>query len=194
MHDPLTVVVEIPRPWPRRSAWKTGVALKQGIRWDFRGAYWTVAGRGLYWPGMITVWHRDPSGHDDVTCRGKRWKLHLHHWRIQIRPLQLLRRRLLTRCAWCQGRDRKGDPVNVSHSWHGSRGPWWRGEAGLFHGDCSAIERAHAACTCEHPVLANSDCGRCARCLHYRPFGVSDKRLVRMRELARVPHGERSAA
>lgn len=192
MRDPMTVAFEIRRPWPRRDEWKAAVAAKQDVRWEIGGVFWVLAGRGLYWPSFITVWHRDPSGYDHTTCGHRRWTLHVHHWRIQVRPLQTLRRRLLTRCAWCQGRDRKGDPVNVSHSWDRESGHWWRGERGLFHRECSSIERAHASCVCEHPVLIDSNHGRCARCMHYRVCGISAEQLTRMRELARIPHGERS--
>jgi hypothetical protein len=192
MHDPLTMVLMIRRPWPRRDPDETRYATRDGIRWRRTGGLWVVAGKGLYWPSVGALWHRDPSGYDDTTCRGKRWRLHVHHWRLQVQPLQALRRRLLTRCVWCQGRDRKGDPVNVSHSWDRARGHWWQGETGLFHHDCSSIERAHASCACEHPVLVNKDYGRCARCMHFRPFGVTPERLAQVRELARIPHGERS--
>lgn len=191
MHDPLTVAFEIPRPWPRVDSWRTEQAAKQGIRWRVGRPFWVVAGRGLYWPDLVTVRHRDPSGYDDVTCRGKRWRWHVHHFRPQIHPLQHLRRRLLTRCSWCRGRDVKGDPVNVSHQWDGPHAPWWQGERGLFHHDCSAIERAHATCTCEQPVLEHGDYGHCARCDRFRPFGMTAEEIARVRELSAIPHGGR---
>lgn len=191
MHDPLTVAIEIRRPWPRRDTWKTGHADRTGTRWEIGGAFWVLAGRGLYWPSLITVWHRDPSGYDDTTCRAKRWQWHIHHWKIQVRPLQELRRRLLTRCAWCRGRHCKGDSVNVSHSWDGPRAKWWQGERGLYHRDCSAIEQAHATCVCEQPVLDHDGYGQCARCSRYRAIGTTDERLARARELSAIPVGER---
>lgn len=191
MHDPLTVAFELRRPWPKTDTWQTKQAAQTGTRWKIGGAFWVLAGHGLYFPGLITVWHRDPSGYDDVTCRAKRWELHVHHWRIQVRPLQELRRRLLTRCAWCNGRHRKGDGVNVSHSWDRPRGHWWQGEPGLFHADCSSIERAHATCTCDRPVLEHDDYGHCARCTRYRAFGAAPEHLARARELAAIPHGAR---
>lgn len=191
MHDPLTVAFEIRSPWPKRDAWKTERAVRTGTRWEIGGAFWTIAGYGLYFPSLITVWHRDPSGYDDTTCRAQRWRLHIHHWRIQILPLQQMRRRLLTRCAWCNGRSAKADQVNVSHSWDGPRGRWWQGEPGLFHRDCSAIKTAHATCVCERPVLDHDTYGHCARCTRHRAFGATPERLALARELAAIPHGAR---
>ncbi|WP_405888815.1 hypothetical protein OG762_36660 [Streptomyces sp. NBC_01136] len=191
MHDPLTVAFEIRRPWPKPDKWKTEHSARTGTRWQFNGAFWVVAGRGLYFPGLITVWHRDPSGYDDTTCRSERWRLHVHHWKIQIRPLQELRRRLLTRCSWCNGRHRKGDPVNVSHSWDGPRSRWWQGEPGLFHADCSSIKHAHATCVCDVPVLEHDNYGRCAVCDRFRPFGFTDANLARARDLHSIPTGGR---
>lgn len=141
MHDPLTVAFEIRRPWPSPDSYRTKQAARTGERWRVGGPFWVLAGRGLYWPALITVWHRDPSGYDDTTCRRTRWRLHVHHWRIQVPPLQQLRRRLLTRCARCGGRSVKGNPVNISHQWDGPRGRWWQGEPGLFHHGCSATQR-----------------------------------------------------
>ena len=193
MHDPMTVAFEIRSPWPKTDPWRTGQAARTGTRWKTGGAFWVLAGRGLYFPPLITVWHRDPSGYDHITCTRSSWRLHVHHWRIQIRPMQELRRRLLTRCAWCRGRHTKADPINHSHSWDGPRGRWWHGEPGLFHGDCSAIKRAHAVCTCEQPVLDSDSYGRCARCDRFRPFGITADGLARTRELSAIPHGCRRA-
>ena len=153
MHDPLAVAFEIRRPWPKHDTYSTEQAVRAGTRWKTGGAVWVLAGHGLYFPCLITVWHRDPSGYDHTTCRAKRWRLHIHHWKIQIPPLQQLRRGLLTRCTWCRGRSRKGDQVNHSHQWDKTRGRWWQGEPDLYHHDCSAIKTAHVTCTCEHPVL-----------------------------------------
>lgn len=195
MHDPLTVAFEIRRPWPQAADWRTEQAARTGTRWQFGSPYWVLAGRGLYFPGLITVWHRDPSGYDSTTCPmypGRAWRFHIHHWRLQVHPLQALRRRLLTRCAWCHGRHRKGDPVCVSHSWDGPRGHWWQGEPGLFHADCSAIKEAHATCVCVRPVLAHDIYGTCARCGLFRPFGFTDAELARARERAAIPPGHRT--
>ncbi len=91
MHDPLIVAFEIRRPWPKRNSWKTELAEQTGKRWEHRGAFTIAAGRGFYWPTFITVWHHDPSGYDTITCpigRNDRWRFHVHHWRIQVAPLQ----------------------------------------------------------------------------------------------------------
>jgi hypothetical protein len=191
MHDPMTVAFEIRRPWPKLDDWETKQAARTGTRWKASGAYWVLAGRGLYFPCFVTIWHRDPSGYDDTTCRGARWQLHVHHWKIQISPLQELRRRLLTRCTWCNGRSAKGDPVNHSHQWDRARGKWWQGERGLFHSDCSAIKSAHATCVCDAPAPEYGDHGRCTVCGRFRPFGVTEERLAIARDLQTIPHGAR---
>lgn len=137
MHDPFTIAFELRRPWPRIEAHRTRRAAEQGIRWRLSDPYPVLAGRGLYWPALVTVWHRDPSGYDATTCPyGGHWRLHVHHWRLQVPPLQHLRRRLLTRCAVCGGRSVKGRAVNVSTQWDGPTGHWWQGEPGLTHSDC----------------------------------------------------------
>lgn len=189
MHDPLVVAFEIKRPWPRSYKART------------------VNGEELpahrYWPALVTVWHREPGGHDSgEVCRHYRrdgdrvtvtpgWRFHVHHWKIQVPPLQKLRRRLLTRCTWCGGRSTKGDAVDVSKQWDGSRGRWWRGEPGLYHGNCSAIASAHAACLCESPVLEHDGWGQCARCGKQRAHGRTEENLAVMRKLAEIPAGAR---
>lgn len=167
-------------------------------------AFWRLNGRDYYFPSLITVWHREPGGRDGLTVCSKpvqrrdgtwrctrSWRWHIHHWKLQFRTYQRLRRRLLTRCAWCGGRDRKGDAVNISHSWDGPRARWWQGEKGLFHRDCSSIERAHSTCVCTRPVLDHDIYGQCARCDRFRPFGFTDANLARARELAAIPVGGR---
>ena len=180
-------------PWYRPSSWTP---------------FWTVAGRGFYWPSLVTVWHREPRGHDsgevcrhwrtDATGERRRysnaWRFHVHHWKIQVRPLQDLRRWALTRCAWCGGRDRKDDPVNISHSWDGPRERWWRGEPGLYHRDCSSVSSAHRACTCEDPLLPYDRWGTCTRCGRFRAFGRKPPYVETDRLLATIPVGHRDPA
>ncbi|WP_431977627.1 hypothetical protein [Micromonospora haikouensis] len=244
MHDPMVVAFTIRRPFPQRSTSHDAKPGKP--RWSIRhhhtcgsscgadrakheasnpfpwwrpGSYstfWTIAGRGWYWPSLITIWHVEPGGRDSgevckhytrtrtadgtYTTRIQRgWRWHVHHWRIQVIPLQQLRRRLLTRCAWCGSRSGKGDTVNVSNSGSSQRAPWWRGERGLYHRDCSAIARAHHMCLCHAPLCDDTDStgrpyGYCARCAHRRPFQASDPLIERMRLLAAIPAGRRDAA
>jgi hypothetical protein len=221
MHDPMVVAFTIRRPWPCRDRshdarpgkprwhmryqWATWWTLWKPGTWT---VFWVLAGRGWYWPSLITIWHVEPRGHDSgEVCKHYRrdlrpdgtwsstvlheWRWHVHHWRIQVHPLQALRRWALTRCAWCGGRQGKRDPVDVSHSWDGPRGHWWQGEPGLYHHDCSSIAGAHAQCLCADPVLEHSGYGGCARCGKTREFGVSDFFLEQRRILASVPAGQR---
>lgn len=205
MHDPLAVAFEIRRPWPRREKHAA-----TGRRWDIAwGPFWTLAGRRYYWPTLITVWHREPGGHDsgEVCTHHSRvqkpdgtwcyrfhraWRFHVHHWKVQIRPLQDLRRWALTRCAWCGGPSRKRDRVNISHQWDGPRGRWWQGEPGLFHRDCSSVEGAHRKCLCEHPLLSSEGFGQCAFCGRFRAWGSVPDDADRM--LAALPKGSRIPA
>jgi hypothetical protein len=72
---------------------------------------------------MRRPWYRHP-------------KWHLRHWEIQWHFGQTLRRYLLTRCARCGKRFRWGYSP-VSHQWERPHEPWWCGESGLFHHECS---------------------------------------------------------
>ncbi|MBP2583035.1 hypothetical protein J3A78_003513 [Streptomyces sp. PvR006] len=230
MHDPLTVAFEIRRPWPQPSPLPS--TSDASARWRIRlhhdcgtwcadepphreGArpwwkpssyspFWRLNGRDYYWPSWVTVWHREPKGHDGLSVCGRRvqrrdgtwrfarsWRWHVHHYKIQLCFYQNLRRRLLTRCSWCGGRSVKGDQVNVSHSWDGPRGRWWQGEKGLFHGDCSSVSCAHSTCVCEAPELGGRTYGKCAACALFRPFGISAAALAHNRDLQAVPRGGR---
>jgi len=230
MHDPDVVAFTIPRPWPQKSSLP---ASQNGRRWAVRlhhdhypdcaaegctarqpfpwwrphsySRFWRLAGRELYWPPLITVWHREPGGADALSvCRDRyrdkhgQWKLtrgwrwHVRHWRIQVHPAQNFRRWALTRCAWCGGRSREGDRVNVSHSWDGPRGRWWQGEPDLFHMGCSEIASAHRSCVCAEPATAHGrDYGKCLRCGKFRAYGRTGEQTARLRELAAIPAGAR---
>jgi hypothetical protein len=160
-------------------------------------SFWVIAGRRVYWPSMLVVWHHDPGNYDafDVCKRKSHWRWHVHHWHIQIPGLQHLRRSLLTRCQWCKGKSRKGDYVNVSHQWDGPRGHWWEGEPGLYHGECSSVERAHRTCLCEQPILEHNDYGTCIRCLKFRAWRTTEEQLAPARLIvSRTKEGERMDA
>lgn len=196
MHDPKCVAFSIARPWPKRQHRPFGKE-----RWRVSGKFWNIAGRGIYWPDLITVWHVEPNGHDSGTvCKYRdHWK-HPHHWRLQVHPLQNFRRWALTRCEWCGGRSRKGDYVNHSLQWDNERGrPWWRGERGLFHEGCTSIHLAHIACLCEDGIyeseLSGWGYGTCAKCGKRREWRSDDRRDdptdETRRLLASIPEGER---
>lgn len=237
MHDPDVVAFTIVRPWPQRSRWHDakaggrrwqirhhhtcapGSASCDGCQgrtngqmfpWWRPGSYgrfWTLAGRGIYWPALITVWHREPGGHDALSVCQRRiqgqdghwrykghWQWHIWHWRLQIHPYQFARRRLLTRCEWCSGHDRKGAPVNHSASWHHERVSWWRGERGLFHQDCLTVQGAHRTCMCSIPVLEHNGYGTCVACGKFRPWrrngyvpDEADLLLAALPEGSRIP-------
>jgi hypothetical protein len=180
MHDPLCVAFTIKRPWPKRVG--------------------GPATRRRYWPAIVTVWHREPGGHDaGEICRYRRMAWHVHHWRVQVHHLQRLRRWALTRCAWCGERHRKGDPISTSLQWDGPRGRWWRGEPGLYHRDCSSYATAHVTCSCADPICAEADSkglpyGRCARCGKGRSFGRDDAWAARQRMLTAISQGRRDRA
>jgi hypothetical protein len=175
-------------PWWKPSSWSP---------------FWTVAGRGWYWPPIVVVWHIEPGGHDSGTiCMrwktnntgeqrrySNTWKWHVWHWRLQFPPLQQLRRRLLTRCEWCGGPSRRNDPINIGHG-HTKRKPWWRGERGLYHLDCSSIEHAHRACLCDDPLTARGDYGECLLCGKFVRYGRGPVHPA-TRLLAAVPTGHR---
>lgn len=159
MHDPLTVAWEVHRPWPQRTSG----------RW--------------YWPSVITIWHHEPGGADAGTLchHSGRWRWHVHHWRIRWDSLYALRRTLLTRCQWCGGRSRKDFRVNHGKGWHEEKSPWWKGESGLYHGDCISAERAWNTCTCPTPDLGSypvakdgarvpREYGDCATCGRWRAW------------------------
>jgi hypothetical protein len=186
MHDPLVVAWEIRSPIPRR--WS------HSRRWHF--------------PLLVTIWHREPGGHDSgEVCKPYRrvfdeadrtwklravhgWRLHFWHWKIQVHPAQAFRRWLLTRCAWCGGRQAKSDPVNIRHSWDGEKSRWWQGERGLFHHDCSSVERAGDLCLCTVPVIRMAvRYGTCEGCGKFRPYGHAPDEADRL--LASLPHGSR---
>jgi hypothetical protein len=199
MHDPMTVAFEIRRPWPRIRKAIRARPFNIGFT-----CFWYIGKYEWYWPGLITVWHVDPSGFDsneDCPYSGH-WQWHVHHWKIQIHPLQKLRRWALTRCEWCGGRSRKGDYVNISHQWDRDKGKWWKGERGLFHQDCSSIDNAHKRCTCDAVLggpweseLSDYAYGTCGTCGNFRAWQSRDRRdspeLEAARMLQTIPVGAR---
>ncbi len=66
--------------------------------------------------------------------RHPRW--HVHHWQVQVHPIQALQRWLFSRCAACGQRFSWGYSP-VSFSWGGDGPRWFRGERGVYHHDCT---------------------------------------------------------
>lgn len=166
MHDPEVLAHRLSMPWPGR---------RFGIE-------------------LVNVWHMEPGGHDALTVckRDSRWRWHVHHWRLTFPLLWAWRRRLLTRCSWCGGRDSKADPVNCSHANHigaAPRAPWWRGETNLTHRECSSVLSAHRLCLCDDPGLSHGDYGQCAFCGKFRAWRQTP--TIPQRYLASLPVGSR---
>ena len=210
--------LDIARPWPtirRLAAKRVAHRRAQGDPWfqaRYRWAkwyqpwsgwmhFWYVGPFELYWSPAITIWRRDRDG-----AYGPRWKVTCPLFRD-------IRRRLLTRCEWCGGPSRKGDYVNVGghagaqgqdHNGARIKTRWWRGERGLYHGDCSSIAHAKSVCICgpeggpwEHE-LDDWPYGRCAACGKYRGWlSAADRTsptypgLHTNRLLAAIPDGQR---
>jgi hypothetical protein len=212
VHDPDVVAHVIVRPWPQRSAFPATGSRGDSRRWSIRlhhdhvpgcaaggctkrqpfpwwrprsySRFWRLAGRDLYWPPLVTIWHREPGGRDALTeCQRRvqradgtwryagHWRWHVRHFRYQLHPYQNARRALLTRCAWCGSRRVKRDPVNISHSWDGQKARWWQGERGLFHRDCSVVWSASRMCLCAAPVMDGyGGYGTCAACGKFRAW------------------------
>lgn len=206
MHDPEVVAFEIRRPWPKR---EKGRCPKDRWQWRRWSPFITLAGHRFYFPSLITVWHVEPGGADSNTvCKFKPvrllgrnrndcarlywWQLHVHHWQLQIHPLQRLRRYLLTRCAWCGGRHTKRDPINTgTGGWYPKKAPWWRGEAEIAHSDCYSVLAAHRLCLCDDPGLSNGDYGQCAFCGKFRAWNriptTPERYLAALPEGSRIP-------
>lgn len=73
-----------------------------------------------------------------LRCHRKWWqhpRWHIHHWKLQIHPLQSLRRWLFTRCTHC-GRRYPWGYCPVSTSWSEPKRKWYEGEKNTYHHDC----------------------------------------------------------
>jgi hypothetical protein len=64
-----------------------------------------------------------------------RW--HVHHWHVQIPPIQDLRRWLFSRCSHCGGGFKYGESP-VSHQWDSDGPRWFRSERSVYHSACSS--------------------------------------------------------
>ena len=217
MHDPKHVVYEVRAPLLSRKKWRDSKHGEPrwtlGVRrrtnpenlgervypwWRLAGYEPRIAGRAYEWMKWLTIWHDEPGGADSGTvCSYKVAKRHPHHWTYQFHHWQRIKRTLFTRCSWCGGPSRKGDWVNISHQWDGPRPKhFWQSPKGLFHDDCSSIERAHKTCLCEKPSLDHGDYGKCSECGKFRAWRSKDADPAHpgdepTRILASIPPGQR---
>lgn len=67
--------------------------------------------------------------------RHPRW--HVHHWKVQIHTVQSLKRWLFSRCCRC-GKGFRWGEAPVSGNWNSDGPKWFRGEEGIYHGECGA--------------------------------------------------------
>lgn len=132
--------------------------------WKPRGWQFAAGGRvfGLY--NFGTIWHVEPGGRDSgEVCKhhrqkadgtrswNSRWKWHVWHWRIQIAPVDNIRRYLLRRCGEC-GRRFPYKYAPISHQWDSPKLHWWSIDRHAYHHECSSLislrrdkEQAHDA-------------------------------------------------
>jgi hypothetical protein len=143
VHDPMVVLFEVRRPWPR--VYRTRHRPKN--RWRFRLPFVRVGRVEAYWPAAVTVWHVEPGGADSGKVCGHHpqgarklqwaWR-HRSHLKLQVHAWQKICRRIWTRCAHC-GKPFRGDNrMVISHSW-GGPGPGWRVREKVLHDKCSSI-------------------------------------------------------
>ena len=75
--------------------------------------------------------------------RDRRWwqhpRFHVHHWGIQIHPLQKFKRWAFSRCTVCGGRFAWGE-APISGAWNSTGPLWFRSEVNARHGSCSATD------------------------------------------------------
>jgi hypothetical protein len=150
MHDPMCVAFKVKYPIPKRV-----YASRNAPRWQLSRRrrtnpenlgepvwpWWRPTGYNLHafghrwgWRTLATVWHVEPNGADaGEVCKhwrdGKpnhRWRWHVRHWRVQVKPWLSIRRRF-DRCGECNRRMNKA-------SRHGYMG----GDA-VYHRECIAL-------------------------------------------------------
>ena len=185
MHDPMVVVCDIVLPIPvrkwlatrgprwcvKRMRRSNPENLGEPVYPWWRPAGWetVIAGTriGLYQLG--TIWHNEPRGADsgDICKNFDRlpdgrigrslnaWRWHVHHWSIQIHPLQTVRRWLFDRCAECGHRFPFGYSP-VTFSWDPQRPPWWKflePHGQLLHARCASLRSAQDNSTTDESII-----------------------------------------
>lgn len=165
MHDPMVVAFTIPSPLPHRQRWRERDCPEWRWGWHRRrrtnqenlgepvygwwraaGYRFRAAGREYALGELVTVWHVEPGGRDSgEVCKHRRdgkvshrWKWHVHHWKLQVRFVQKVHRKLFERCTLC-GRTYPWGYAPVSHGWNEPAGRWFHVERHAYHRECSSL-------------------------------------------------------
>lgn len=65
-----------------------------------------------------------------------RW--HVHHWKLQVHPVQQLKRWAFSKCKKC-GRRFPWGSSPITDNWNSTGPRWFRGETDIYHADCRNI-------------------------------------------------------
>jgi hypothetical protein len=66
------------------------------------------------------------------------YRTHIHHWRIQIHPVQSFKRWAFSRCSHCRGRFVWNESI-IGYQWEGTGPRWFRGEPSVAHHRCDRL-------------------------------------------------------
>lgn len=99
--------------------------------------------------------HREERIHQMATCiygwilrADQKWwqhaRWHVHHWKLQIHPLENFKRWAFSRCCKC-GKGFKWGQSVCTNSWNGTGPLWFRSEKDIYHDDCNAPHRSPVA-------------------------------------------------
>lgn len=178
MHDPLVLAWSIRSPIPRRDRFreKHTDQPRWSIRrrrftnpsdagqptepwWRPRGYQVRLAGRCVRTRELIAIWHVEPGGRDALEVCGPvlsgRWRWHVRHWKVTVRPWQRLRKRF-TRCDEC-GRRMGGDG-----------GSGYMGGSAIYHMECMALSVEEAVEALQARTVGGGDRGTQLWREHYR--------------------------
>lgn len=100
----------------------------------------SIAGIVYAWVARLQrPWYRHP-------------KWHIHHWSIQIHPLDKLKAWLFNHCCVC-GKGFGWNESSVTNSWNAQKPRWfWKGKPGIYHYECHT--RIHATPAEPHEMFS----------------------------------------
>lgn len=163
MYDPMTVAFEIKSPFRKPSKYHSKGYWRPALI-----TIWHVdpekdgTDNSCDWFGSRWIWTRkagwlpaDQDWFDGLSSEGqgivrvmvartrqrpwyKHPKYHIQHWRVQIHPLQDLKRFLFTRCAGC-GKHFSFGYSPISHQWDAPGPRWFKSEPKLYHDKCDQL-------------------------------------------------------